>query len=275
MSRIQPRRVSRLRGDRSGFEPFDGISPVGVLKRILVFETRTGGVHTARISTVLVLLLEDARQVAAAKLGIPLAVPQVVTTLEADDVDVAHFIHDFKGLDSAVATIRARHDDARFLIREHLFNLCLEPFVHGLHVHLFTLLAVVLARCVDQGAHLKSLIGLREVTHEVNLTVRAHVQNRVPTGDEQDHAFERIRDASFGKIREHLVDDLITETVVRFLIDTTIHARRRTRHRARRTRRLRGHSGAHRWASRHRHRKRRHCMYSVCRVLCEGVRSAR
>ena len=81
-------------------DPLGFILPVGVLERILVLERGAGGVDTAAVGAVLVLLLEVSGKVAAAHLGVPGAVPHVVAAAEADDVDVTSLVERLERLDA-------------------------------------------------------------------------------------------------------------------------------------------------------------------------------
>mmetsp|Transcript_8971 Transcript_8971/g.38001 ORF Transcript_8971/g.38001 Transcript_8971/m.38001 type:complete len:269 (+) Transcript_8971:104-910(+) len=189
-------------------DPLGVILPVRVLERVLVLERRTGGVHAAAIRAVLPLLLEVSREVAAAHLRVPGAVPHVVPASETDDVDVARGVQRFQRLDRAVAPVRAGNDDLGVLIGEDLPHALEEVLVLLLVLHnLLALLRVVLRlgqnqrHFVDLAAEVVRGERSRVVADLVNLRLAADVQDVVPVVGEKAARFFPVRDAGVGVIR--------------------------------------------------------------------------
>ena len=142
-----------MRAYLGNLNPLGLVLPVGVLERVLVLEGGAGGVDTATVRTVHELLLELAREVAAAKLGIPRAIPHVVPATKTHDVHVASLVKSLERLDGAVAAVGAGHDDLGVrLVREDLLNLRKEVGVLLLvHNHLLASLGVVPGLGEDEG----------------------------------------------------------------------------------------------------------------------------
>ena len=184
----------------------------------MVLETRTGGVHAATVGTVDVVFLEDARQVARAKLGIPLTVPQVVATAETDDVDVAGVVEGLERLDGAVAAVGAGDDDAGVLVGELLLHLVDKAAVALLVLHqLLASLAVVAVGGVDDGDVVEPVVAAvlgggslvpGEVADHVELIGAANVEDVVPVLGEEAASLFPVGDALVGVFGGDLLDVL-------------------------------------------------------------------